>query len=280
MKTHKPSRPLMRFHGSKFRKGEWTVRHFWKSKIYVDTNGGALGVLGFKPRSYAEIVNDLDKEIVNLYRVVRNPDECLNLIHLLTLTPFAREEFDLALIPSGDPVEQARRTITKSMLGFSSDAVTRGYRTGFRTGNFKSGRYCAADWASFPPSLRFWLQRLQGVVIENMDMFELIPSKDSPDTLFYVDPPYLHSTRHRQGKHHGYRHELAEAQHIQLAGVLHSIEGKAVIAHYRCPLYDEMYSDWHREDAVSYAQSGGGKGSSRRIESIWMNYKPSQMELF
>lgn len=87
-------RPLLRYHGGKWRLAPWIISFFPDHRIYTEAYGGAASVLLRKKRSYAEVYNDLDGEIVNLFRVLRNPAQARELIRLVALTPFAREEFE------------------------------------------------------------------------------------------------------------------------------------------------------------------------------------------
>ncbi len=123
--------PVIRYHGGKFRLAPWVIRHFPPHTCYVESFGGAAGVLMQKERAYAEVYNDLDGDIVNLFRVLQLEETREQLTRLLVLTPYARGEFDRAWEPTADPVEQARRTIIRAQMGFGSAGATKG-RTGFR----------------------------------------------------------------------------------------------------------------------------------------------------
>ena len=108
-------RPVLRYHGAKFRIRDFVISYFPSHRSYIEPYGGGASILLSKPRAHHEVYNDLDDDIVNLFRVLRAPDQASQLIQLLNLTPYARYEFNLAY--SGDagcPVEQARRTIVRS----------------------------------------------------------------------------------------------------------------------------------------------------------------------
>ena len=95
---------------------------------------------------------------------------------------------------------------------------------------------------------------------------DIIPQYDAVDVLFYLDPPYVHSTRGMRRRNAAYRHEMNDDDHRALASVMHEIDGMAVISGYRCELYNELYGDWKRVDRESYAD-----GAAKRIESLWLN---------
>lgn len=258
------TRPALRYHGGKFRLAPWVMRFLPPHKVYVEPFGGGASVLLMKPRSYAEIYNDLDREIVNFFTVVR--DRGAELLEALRLTPFARAEFELAYQPADCALEQARRTVVRSFMGFGSAAVS-GKSTGFRCNSNNSGTTPARDWMNYPDALTKIIERMRGVVIECRDAAMVIVQQDGADTLHYVDPPYVHSTRCRMEKSSGYRYEMSDADHRVLAELLHSVRGMVVLSGYPCDLYDnELYADWHRYERAAYAD-----GARNRTEVLWLN---------
>jgi DNA adenine methylase len=267
MKTA-PTRPILRYHGGKWLLAPWIISHFPKHRVYVEPFGGGASVLLRKERSYAEVYNDLDTEIVHLFQVVRDAGDAL--ARALELTPFSRVEFNGAYRPSEDLVEKARRTVIRSFQGFGADGVHSSHRTGFRSNSNRAGTTPASDWVGYPDCLRLIIERLRGVVIEHRDAFELIPRHDAADALFYVDPPYVHATRKRVDKARGYRHEMTDDDHRRLAEMLRAVRGKVVVSGYACDLYDrELFHDWRRVDREALAD-----GARKRTEVLWMNFQP------
>lgn len=268
-----PRRPLMRYHGGKWKLAPWILRHLPAHRVYVEPFGGGASVLLQKPRSYAEIYNDLDGEVVNLFRVVRERGE--ELAQACELTPFARAEFEDSYEPASDPLEQARRTLARSMMGFGP-AGSSGQRTGFRTytGDNRRGTP-QRDWMTHPDAVRAVVQRLRGVLIENRDAAEVMRTHDGPETVHYVDPPYVHSTRGMRARAPGYRHEMTDQQHRELAQVLHELRGMVVVSGYRCDLYDELFDGWQRIDAAAHAD-----GARDRVESLWLSPRCPPAGLF
>jgi DNA adenine methylase len=292
------TRPILRFHGGKFRLAPFIISYMPEHRVYTEAYGGAASVLLRKPRSYAEVYNDLDGEIVNLFRQVR--DNGQELKRLLALTPFAREEYMLAWLETDDPMEQARRTVIRSFMGFGSAAATMGTRrgkpridgkagTGFRGNSNRSGTTPAHDWknfagtgfrythgdgkktkattfANFEDCLTPIIERLRGVVIENKDALEVIAAHDGEKTLHYVDPPYPAETRDAGSD---YQHEMTTEQHRALSVLLHDVEGAVILSGYACDLYDkELYVGWHRVEKAAMAD-----GALKRTEVLWMNHK-------
>lgn len=266
---------MLRYHGGKWILAPWIIAHFPPHRIYIEPYGGAGSVLLRKPRSYAEIYNDLDGEIVNVFRVARDRGDDLR--RALELTPFARDEFLLSYEPSDDPLEQARRTIARSFMGFGSATVC-GKVSGFRANSNRSGTTPAHDWRNYPDSLPAIIERLRGVVIEHRDAVEVIRQHDGPATLHYIDPPYHHDTRARGDKNSvkAYKHEMSDDQHRDLAAVLKNLQGMVVLSGYRCPLYDELYAGWPRIDRAAHAD-----GASDRVESLWLspNVRANQVRM-
>lgn len=263
-----PKRPVLRYHGGKWRLAPWIIGHFPAHRVYTEAFGGAGSVLMRKQRAeLVEVFNDLDGEIVNLFRILRDPSSSRRLCEVVALTPYSREEFALSYKRARDPVEQARRTVVRAFQGFGSDSAS-GAQTGFRSNGNRQNRHPARDWTNYPAEIATFADRLTGVVIEHRAGAEVIQQHDAPATLHYVDPPYVLETRsvhtRRTGK--GYRHEMSAADHRGLADVLRAATGMVVLSGYACPLYDELYADWER---VTRAVKADGNGD--RVEVLWLN---------
>lgn len=256
------SRPVLRWHGGKWLLAPWIIQHFPKHRIYVEPFGGAGSVLLRKERAYAEVWNDLDGDVVNLFRVLRS-DEASRLVEMLELTPFAREEFHAAYrTDDACPVERARQLIIRSFMGFGSNGHAR--ITGFRANSNRSGTTPAQDWANYPDALNEIIRRLAGVVIENRDAKRVMSAHDSADTLHYVDPPYVFSTRADLAK--DYVHEMTDDDHAELLDFVRQLSGMVVLSGYPHDLYDAALSGWRRVDRVAFAD-----GARERTEVLWIN---------
>lgn len=258
--------PALRYHGSKFRLAPWIMSFFPPHRCYVEPFGGAAGVLLQKPRAYAEVYNDLDGDMVNFFRVLRDPVQCRELMLLLSLTPYARDEFMLAWVPCEDPVEQARRTAVRAQMGFGSAGASRGV-TGFRFDTKRRHATVQHDWQRYPANLQAVAARMSGVLIENRPAIEVMQQHDSPDTLHFVDPPYLHTTRvMRQGC---YRHEMSDADHIELLDYLKTLQGMVVLSGYPSELYNNHLASWSVQSTPSRVSAG--RGTTTRLEVAWLN---------
>jgi DNA adenine methylase len=254
------TRPLLRWHGGKWLLAPWIISHFPPHRIYVEPFGGAASVLMRKPRAYAEVYNDLDGDVVNLFRVLRS-ERAGELVNLLHLTPFARVEQSEAYKPCDDPVERARRLVVRSFMGFGSNGCHQA--TGFRANSNRSGTTPARDWRNYPEAMPAMIDRLRGVTIEQRDALAVMEAHDGPQTLHYVDPPYLPETRDRGGD---YAHEMTVEQHEALLSGLRTLEGMVVVSGYPSDAYDSSLSGWERRERAAYAD-----GASPRTEVLWLN---------
>lgn len=262
-----PERSAVRYHGGKWMLAPWIISHFPEHRIYVEPFGGGASVLLRKRRTFAEIYNDMDGEIVNLFRVLRDHGD--ELIRAITLTPFSRVEFENSYAPSDDPVEQARRTILRSFQGFGSAAVC-GEVSGFRANSQRSGTTPAHAWYNYPEKMPAMIDRLRGVVIENRPAIDVMRNSDAPNALHYVDPPYVHSTR--SGKVRGtdsrksYKFEMTDSDHVEFAAALHGLSGHVVLSGYPSALYSELYADW-----LCIERKANADGARPRMECLWLN---------
>jgi DNA adenine methylase len=261
------TRPLLRWHGGKWRQAPAIVALFPPHRVYVEPFGGAASVLLRKPRAYAEYYGDLDDDLVNLFAVLRSDAAC-TLIQQIRLTPYARAEVKLGYQPTDDCVEQARRLIVRSFMGFGSPGAM-GRSTGFRDTSNRSGTTPAQDWRNLPEAMPAIVDRLRGVVVERRAAMELMGKHDGPDTLHYVDPPYLAETRGRGNPYctkHKYRHELSDDDHRDLLAFLSDLQGMVVLSGYPSEIYEAALPSWHRIDKLAFAD-----GARPRTEVLWLN---------
>lgn len=260
--------PVLRYHGGKFRLSKWLYGFFPKHEIYVEPFGGAASVLLRKPRSHGEVYNDLDQDIFNLFRVLRDEKAAARLRELCELTPYSRDEFHLAYQHTDDPIERARRTIVRSAMGFGSGAAT-GHKTGFRSEARRKHSNSAACWAKYPAVLTWVAQRLRGVNIENRPAGECIAYHDTENTFFYIDPPYLMETRTIGSSGAVYRHEMTEQQHVELLQQLLFVQGMVALSGYASDLYSDMLTGWRCE--TKQARISAGAGTGIKTECLWLN---------
>ncbi len=255
-------KPALRYHGAKWMLAPWIISNFAKHEVYTECFGGSAAVLLRKPSSYAEIYNDKNGMIVNLFRVLRDPEAAAELQRAVTLTPFSRVEFYGAVdCLELSPVERARRLLVRSYQGFGSNSCTTS--SGFRSNSNRSGSTPAKDWSRWPDRVPALVERLRGVIIEERTYQEVCAAHDAPSTLHYADPPYLPKTRTAR---HGYAEDMTEADHIELSEFMRSLKGMVVLSGYPSELYESLFSDWHRVEKSALAD-----GARKRTEVLWLN---------
>lgn len=264
-------RPVLRYHGGKYKLAKWIISYFPEHKTYVEPFGGAASVLMQKPRSYAEVYNDKWQIVVNVFRVLRDPQMAKMLEKSIALTPYSRSEFeecgDFFINQIDDPIEKARRTIFRSFSGFGSASTNALHSTGFRANSTRLGTTPAHDWANYPIQIKEFTERLRGVTIENKDYKSIIKQQDSRNTLFFLDPPYVHSTRNMKRGNAAYAYEMSDQEHTEMASIVNAIEGKVIICGYESPLYKDLFAHWRMEQRETFAD-----GAKARTEILWMNY--------
>jgi len=259
------SPPFPRF-GGKGSAANWYRAQLPPHLTYVEPFCGSAALLFAKPRSTVEVINDLDGDIYNFFCVLRDPIRSLTLADLVQKTPYSREEFERCRelrFMAVDPVEKARIFFVLCRQSFGSLV---GQTWAYGRKSMKSFHSSLAD---FEPLCR----RLQQVQVENRPAVDVIQQFDTPRTMFFVDPPYPHSTRVRVN---GYDHEMKDQDHMDLLGQLLKVEGKVMLCGYPCPLYDTTLSHWRRVERPYKCSTGGIEdGNAQRplkIEVIWMNY--------
>lgn len=266
-----PTRPLLRWFGGKFRLADWIVGLMPPHQIYVEPFAGAASVLMRKPRSYNEVLNDLDGDLVNLFRVMQAPEQARALVKRLRLTPYAQLEYDLAMTPAGDdPVERAARLVIRSHMGHGSNAARADRAAGFRVDGRSGTTNVAGEWAAFPSAMAAMVRRLKGVNIRSVPAGDLIDDFRDPKVLLYLDPPYLPATRsikRRQGEaYHAYSHEMTVADHQALLTQLADHPAMIMLSGYDAELYRDQLAGWecHRKAARAHR-------NIQRTECLWLN---------
>lgn len=262
------------WYGGKFSHLDWLLPNLPMTEHYCEPFGGSGAVLLNREPSAVETYNDLDGEVVNFFRVLRTNKEAL--LESIGLTPFSREEFELAIsVPASDisDVERARRFFVRA----------RQVRTGLAQ-TASSGRWAhclltsragmagaVSRWLGSVEGLSEIAQRLLRVQIEHAPAIEVIRRYDSSHTLFYCDPPYPHDSRTDK---HAYRYEMSDTEHRKLAEVLHTVKGMVAISGYESALMSELYHDWYCIQAPSKLIHSS---KEPRVEWLWMNYPPKRI---
>jgi len=258
-----PKRPALRYYGGKWKLAPWIISHFPPHQNYVEPCGGAASVLLQKPRSPLETYNDLDGNVVNFFRVLR--DQSDELIRKIRLTPWARAEYELSLEPCEDVVERARRFYVLSSMSINGS-------TSPSTADWQHWRDWIDSHHKSPETqmgdiniLYRVAHRFQRVQIECRDWAEVFMTYDHPNTLIYFDPPYMKQTRAQPER---YRLEWTLPDHVAASDLLRDCTSYVVASGYACDLYADLYEahGWKRVDKEAQTNSGG-----KRIESLWLS---------
>lgn len=263
-----------RWYGGKYSVLDFIIPNLPRTRRYVEPFGGSAVVLVNRKPSPIEVYNDIDKDIVTFFKVLREQKD--ELLEQIALTPFSREELRRAVEQENNDdlgeVEQARQffvRVTQTRLATAQQA-SEGRWAYSRSLSRREVAQNASRYYGRLKQLEPVAQRLMGVQIESRTAIDVIQEFDSEETLFYCDPPYPHGTRVDTSS---YAYEMSDDEHQELADVLRECEGKVAISGYQCDLYEELYENhgWTRIDNDEITTRSE---TNRRPESLWTNYDP------
>ena len=259
------------WYGNKARHLDFILPHIPDDAMhFVDVFGGGASVLLNISRYEQETYNDLDKGIVRFFEVLKK--DTSELRRKLFFTPYSFAEYREAVERKHedlDDVEHARLLYIRTKQSYLSVDVSSWVCWSYGVANTSKLSAFMSGIMGFDKVG----ERMRNVNIENLPAIDLIRKHDSPDTVFYLDPPYVHDTRVRRG---GYDLEMTEDDHIELGEVLNSIEARAVLSGYKNPLYDDIFKHWTRiDDKKKYSNASRRNIKSTkqpRQESLWINF--------
>lgn len=261
---------VLKYPGAKWSLADWIIGHFPPHHSYLEPFFGSGAVLFNKPRSHIETVNDLDGEVVNLFECIRQDPEKLGC--MVYYTPYSRQEYERAYLQDlqADPFNRAAQFLVRCNQGhgFRTNEIRVGWK------NDVQGReraYAAKNWVELPEVIVQAAERLRGVQIEHRQAMEVIERFNSEKVLVYCDPPYVLSSR--SGGKRQYKHEMTDADHLELLEVLKAHKGPVLLSGYASHLYDKALEGWHRETVYTTDQL-----SRRREEVLWMNFQPEERQ--
>lgn len=262
------------WYGGKYSHLDWLLPLLPPAQHFCEPFGGSAAVLINKEPSPVETYNDIDSEVVNFFRVLRVQKDAL--IEQIGLTPFSREELERAATEPTErlsELERARRFYVRA----------RQVRTGLaQTASVGRWAHClltsragmagaVSRWLGAVEDLNLIAQRLLRVQIEHAPAIEVIQRFDSPETLFYCDPPYPHDSR---GDSKAYAHEMTDVQHEELATALRNVRGKVALSSYRCALNDRLYEGWR---IIEGPEKLIHSVKELRQEVLYVNYDPEEL---
>lgn len=258
---------ILNYPGSKWGMSEMIISLMPEHKNYLEPFAGSLAVFFNKNKVLCETINDLDGRLINLYKQMRERPE--KLAQLVYLTPYSRQEQVLSREVSEDLLEDARRMMV--LLWFSIGGKT-SHNSSFKRNTTWKGPYNTQTWSKVPLRILEAAERLKNVQVENRPAVQLIKEFDDPETLIYIDPPYLPELLSNSY----YKYEMVKDEHVELLQIINKSKAKIILSGYESQLYSDSLKGW-KKFIVSTATFTGKK----QDEVLWLNYDPpGQLDLF
>jgi DNA adenine methylase len=266
---------VLKYPGSKKQIASWIVGQFpdnYRELTYLEPFFGSGSVFFAKEPSVVETVNDIDGEVINLFKQIRERPE--ELIRHISLTPWSRREYITAFESADDGLERARRLLIRSWMGRGGCGII--YRNGVRFNKKNNGQllnFCDFLPGGIAIAADRLLHSLTGPVqIECKDAVTLIKEYDRENVFMYIDPPYLRSVRN---KNKLYRYELTDDDHVRLLEAVASSKARILISGYGNSIYEGYLKDWHKDAKMTLDAAG-----NKKVETTWRNYACRQGYLF
>jgi DNA adenine methylase len=222
-------------------------------------------------RGVSEVVNDIDGDLTNFWRVLQCSARFELFLRIVEAMPLSRNEWDMAHTASDfECIARAVNFFVHARQSRAGDQKAFTSLTRTRTRRGMNGN--ASEWLGAVDGLADVHARLRRVVIENLPALEVIRREDTPETLTYADPPYVHETRASNSL---YRHEMTAEDHKALLGVLVEVKGKVILSGYPSELYSEHLerrAGWRFVDFDMPNHQAGGESKRRMVERLWMNF--------
>lgn len=268
MKVEKATRrPLCTYFGGKWRIAPWVIEHMPPHDIYLELFGGMASVLLCKPKAKAEVYNDRDGDVVNLFRVLIDPDKRQELVKRVAITPYSRDLFvqawrDKTAGNWQSDVERAWLMLVCTYMAYGSSGSRdrKGAFPGFEVLVQENGACSSSVWAGAPDLLVEVARRFAGVVVENRDWEFLFDVYDGGSaTLFYIDPPYLSTN-------YGYNVAFTVEDHERLLKRVTQAKSMVMLSGYENDLYRDMLADW-----AIFRRSNRNIRAEETTECLWLN---------
>ena len=252
---------VLKYPGAKIKLADWIISNIPPHSVYLEPFFGSGAVFFNKAKSEIETINDLNDDVYNYFKVLRDyPEE---LIEALSLTPYSRKEYIEAYLSDGNDncIEKARKFAVRCFMGFGASNC---YKNGFRSSQCHKSPDVPKLWSKLPETLVLASKRLLQAQIENLDYKELLNRYNTRDVFIYLDPPYVPDMR----KNYIYKNEFKLQDHEELLGLIIKHPAKIMISGYDSPLYNDVLKNWRKASKKNQVESG-----LIREEVIWMNYE-------
>jgi DNA adenine methylase len=261
--------PPLKWHGGKYYLAPKIVALMPLHTHYVEPFAGGLSVLLAKdPEGVSEVANDLNGHLSNFWRVLQQDESFSRFQRILEAVPFSETEWrDTEQGESIDSIGRAVRFFIqcRQSLAGRMNSFAPLSRTRTRRGMNEQ----TSAWLNAVEGLAAAHTRLKRVAILNRDALDVIRQQDGPDTLFYLDPPYLAETRTCDDV---YAHEMAVDRHGELLEVICKCAGRVMLSGYPSEMYDSRLRDWTRHKFALPNQAVGGSQKRRMTEVVWCNF--------
>jgi DNA adenine methylase len=236
----------------------WIINHFPEHKVYLEPFFGSVAIFFRKQPSMLETINDIDRNVTNLFRAIRDyPEKLAEKVHL---TPLSREEYYSSFdADPSDEIELARVFLIRcnqAIGGKTSD------RTGWRSNINPVNNQKSKEWDKLPSRIFKVANRLKSAQIENQAAVQVIERYRRNDVLIYADPPYLIETR---TKRH-YAHEMTPEEHEAFLKALNQHKVFAIVSGYGSDMYNDILSSWSKQAKVATTETATSKQ-----EVLWLN---------
>lgn len=263
-------KPPFGYYGAKQRISSRIVASLPPHNAWVEAFCGSAAITLAKPPAPIEVINDLDGQIVNLFKQLRENSEAL--CRAIALTPYAREEFQNARNPRPikDPFEKARQFLVATMMTVNATVGSQSCGFSYSQSYARNSREARVNrWYNLPERLAAVVERLRNVRIEKRDARKLVDMfANRPATLIYLDPPYFVK------RSHGYVIDAKdEAFHRDLLNTCCKSSAMILISGYDNYLYRMMLTEkagWKRVDIQTHTRDTTGKDYAR-TEVLWKN---------
>ncbi len=229
--------------------------------------GGGSVLLNKSPEGISEVVNDVHHELTNFWRVLQNEQKFEEFKRVVEAVPFSQVEWEDAHQKSDSPVREAVHFFIRCRQ--SRAGKFDGFATLSRNRTRRKMNEQASSWLTAIDGLAAVAARLKHVVILCDDAVNVIRSQDGKNTLFYLDPPYVHETRVTTAD---YEFEMSGEQHEELLAAIDRCTGHVLLSGYPNELYDRRLKNWNKFDIEIDNKASSAKRKPRKIERIWMNY--------
>lgn len=230
--------------------------------------GGGSVLLSKSPDGVSEVINDVHLQLTNFWRVLQDEQAFVRFTRTVEAIPFSQIEWQDSAEESDDPVKNAVNFFVRCRQSRAGKLNT--FATLSRNRTRRQMNEQASSWMTAIDGLPAVAARLKRVVVLSEDANKVIKSQDGPNTLFYLDPPYVHETRVTTAD---YDFEMSTEQHVALLDRIKQCTGKVLLSGYPNALYDEALANWQTHDIIIDNKASQSKQKPKMTERLWMNYE-------